>query len=158
MSSLVPLPADELSAVVALYEQLLASWNDRDAAGYAALFAPDGSIVGFDGSQVDGPAAIAAHLGQIFADDPTPTYLAKMREVRAIGQDAALLRAVSGLLPRGHTDLNPAANAIQSMVAVRRDGAWRIALFQNTPAQFHGRPELVEQLTAELRELLPPLR
>ncbi|MGZ4033139.1 MAG: SgcJ/EcaC family oxidoreductase, partial [Tumebacillaceae bacterium] len=31
---------------------------------------------------------------------------------------------------------------------------WQIALFQNTPAQFHGRPELVEQMTAELRELI----
>ncbi|TMB75962.1 MAG: DUF4440 domain-containing protein, partial [Chloroflexi bacterium] len=27
-------------------------------------------------------------------------------------------------------------------------------LFQNTPAQFHGRPELVQQLTEELRQLL----
>lgn len=74
--------------------------------------------------------------------------------MRALGQDVALLRAVAGLLPHGQADLNPAANAIQSLVAVRRDGAWRIALFQNTPAQFHGRPELAEQLTAELRELL----
>lgn len=30
----------------------------------------------------------------------------------------------------------------------------RSALFQNTPAQFHGRPELVEALTEELRQLL----
>lgn len=155
MSSAEPLPADEMAAVVALYEQLLASWNGRDTASYAALFAPDGSIVGFDGSQVNGPAAIAAHLGQIFADHPTPTYVAKVREARALGQDVVLLRTVSGLLPRGQADLNPAANAIQSLVAVRYDGAWRIALFQNTPAQFHGRSELVDQLTAELRELLP---
>jgi len=28
-----------------------------------------------------------------------------------------------------------------------------IALFQNTPAQFHGRPELAQQLTEELRQL-----
>ncbi len=27
-------------------------------------------------------------------------------------------------------------------------------MFQNTPAQFHGRPELVQQLTEELRQLL----
>jgi uncharacterized protein (TIGR02246 family) len=154
MSSSTPLPADETLAITALYEQLLASWNARDGAAYAALFAPDGIIVGFDGSQVDGPAAIAAHLGQIFADHPTPTYVAKVREVRALGQDVALLRAVAGLLPRGQADLNPAANAIQSLLAIRRDGAWRIALFQNTPAQFHGRPELAEQLAAELRELL----
>lgn len=154
MSSADALPAGERAAIVALYEQLLASWNARDAGAYAALFTPDGNIVGFDGSQVDGPAVIAAHLGQIFADHPTPSYVAKVREVRRLSLDVALLRAVAGLVPRGQADLNPATNAIQSLVAVRHDGAWRIALFQNTPAQFHGRPELAEQLTAELRELL----
>ena len=51
-------------------------------------------------------------------------------------------------------EINPAVNAIQSLVAVTRDGRWRIALFQNTPAQFHGRPELAQQLTEELRQLL----
>lgn len=30
----------------------------------------------------------------------------------------------------------------------------QIQLFQNTPAQFHGRPELVEQMTEELRQQL----
>jgi uncharacterized protein (TIGR02246 family) len=155
MSSVDSLPADETSAVAVLYEQLLASWNGRDAATYAGLFAPDGNIVGFDGSQVDGPAAIAAHLGQIFADYPTPTYVAKIREVRLLTPDVVLLRAVAGLLQRGQTDLNPAANTIQSLVAVRSGDMWRVALFQNTPAQFHGRPELADRLTAELRELLP---
>jgi hypothetical protein len=32
---------------------------------------------------------------------------------------------------------------------------WRIELFQNTPAQFHGRPELVSEMTAELQQQLP---
>ena len=155
MSSVDFSPANETSAVAALYEQILASWNGRDAATYAGLFAPDGNIVGFDGSQVDGPADIAAHLDQIFADHPTPTYVAKIREVRLLTPDVVLLRAVAGLLPRGQTELNPAANAIQSLVAVRSGEMWRVVLFQNTPAQFHGRPELAEQLNAELRELLP---
>lgn len=39
------------------------------------------------------------------------------------------------------------------MIAARDDDEWRIVLFQNTPAQFHGRPDLVTQLTAELREM-----
>ena len=34
------------------------------------------------------------------------------------------------------------------------DGKWKIISFQNTPAAFHGRPELAEQLSAELREEL----
>jgi hypothetical protein len=37
------------------------------------------------------------------------------------------------------------------MVAVRTADGWRITLLQNTPAQFHGRPEAVEALTTELR-------
>jgi len=48
----------------------------------------------------------------------------------------------------------PAVNAIQTLVAVCNDGEWRVALFQNTPAAFHGRPELAEALSAELREEL----
>jgi hypothetical protein len=63
-------------------------------------------------------------------------------------------RAVVGMVPPAQSDLNPAVNAIQTLVAAKRDGKWRIALFQNTPAQFHGRPELVQQLTEELRQIL----
>jgi hypothetical protein len=38
------------------------------------------------------------------------------------------------MVPRGQTDLNPAVNAVQSLVAVKRTAAWLIAHFQNTPA------------------------
>ena len=31
---------------------------------------------------------------------------------------------------------------------------WQIAVFQNTPAQFYGRPELVRNMTDKLRQLL----
>lgn len=54
----------------------------------------------------------------------------------------------------GGTEINPDVNAHQTLVAVQKDGKWQIQLFQNTPAQFHGRPELVEQMTEELRQVL----
>lgn len=139
----------------ALYRQILDSWNSQDAAGMAAAFAASGSVVGFDGSQLDGPAAIAAEMGRIFADHATGAYVGSVRAVEWLGPDAALLRAVAGVVPHGASDINPALNAIQALVAVKEAGQWRVALYQNTPAQFHGRPELVEALTAELRALLP---
>jgi hypothetical protein len=40
------------------------------------------------------------------------------------------------------------------LVAQWVDGAWRVALFQNTPAQFHGRPDLVAAMTEELQRAL----
>jgi hypothetical protein len=62
-----------------------------------------------------------------------------------------LLRATVGMVMPGQTELNPALNAIQSLVAARRDGHWRIELFQNTPAAFHGNPDAMKKLTDELR-------
>jgi uncharacterized protein (TIGR02246 family) len=137
-----------------LYRDLLDRWNRRDAADMAALFADEGHVIGFDGSQVDGRSAIEAHLRPIFADHPTAAYVASVREVRPLGTDVALLRAVVGMLPPGQTDLNPSVNAIQTLVAARRDGRWRVELFQNTPAVFHGRPEAGRALMDELQAVL----
>ncbi|MBI5949705.1 MAG: SgcJ/EcaC family oxidoreductase [Chloroflexi bacterium] len=140
--------------VGALYRQLTDYWNGRDAAAYGALFAEGGSIVGFDGSQVDGRDAIASHLAEIFANHPTPAYVVKVLEVRPLGPGAMLLRAAAGLLPPGASDLHPDLNSIQTLVATRHWGGWRVEMFQSTPAAFHGRPDLAERLTAELTEVL----
>jgi uncharacterized protein (TIGR02246 family) len=140
--------------IVALYAGILSGWNRRDATAMAAGFAVDGSLVGFDGSSVEGRAAIAAHLTPIFANHPTPPFTAKVREVRVLTPDSALLRAIAGMVPPGKKELSPALNAVQTLVAVRRDGRWWAAHFQNTPAAFHGRPEEVEAFTEELRQVL----
>lgn len=141
-------------AIRALCRGLWAAWNARNAAGFAALFDEQGVVVGFDGSQMHGPEEIESSLSQIFGHHQTAPYVGKVRDVRLLTPDSALLRAVAGMVPPGQSDINPAVNAIQTLVAVRRNGRWRIAAYQNTPAQFHGRPELVEQMTAELRQLL----
>ncbi len=144
----------EEQAVRNLYSRWLEAWNRRDAEAMAGLLAADGNVVGFDGSQMNGRAEVAAEIGQVFANHQTATYVGKVREVRMLGEGAALLRAVVGMVPPGQKDINPGVNAIQSLAAVKRGGKWEIALFQNTPAQFHGRPELSQALTEELRQLL----
>lgn len=149
--------ADEME-IQALYFQLLENWNNRNATGFAALFSSDGSSIGFDGSIFDGPAEIKASLSQIFAHHQTASYVAKVRHVRFLAPHVAILRAAVGMVPPGQMDLNPAVNAIQTLTVTRQSDHWRIALLQNTPAQFHGRPELAQQLTDELREVLKESR
>ena len=139
------------SVVRALYQQLLASWNAWNATGFAAPFTDDADVIGFDGSQMTGRAEIEGTLRQIFADHETGAYVGIIRSVRFLTSEVALLRAVSGDIPAGQSDLNPALNAQQALIAVKHDGAWRITLYQNTPAQFHGRPDLAQRLTDELR-------
>ncbi len=122
------------TAITALYHQLLNAWNMRNAREYADLFAKDGNLIGFDGSQINGRAEAEVHISQIFADHQTAPYIGKVREVRMLAPDVAMLRAVVGMVPPGQNNINPAVNAIQTLIAVRHDQAWRIALFQNTPA------------------------
>lgn len=141
-------------AVRALYQQLLDAWNSRSAQGIAERFTEDGELIGFDGSQVVGRENILLHLTPIFANHPTPPYVSIVKDVRFPGSDVAILRACVGMVPPGEMDLNPELNAHQTLIAVKRNDEWRIELFQNTPARFHGRPELVEQMTEELRQLL----
>jgi uncharacterized protein (TIGR02246 family) len=145
----------EEDRVIQLYHQLLESWNRRDAEAFAAEFEAEAHVVGFDGSPMNGRAEIESSTRQIFSDHITAAYLGKVRGVRFLVPEVAVLRAVVGMVPPGQSDINPAVNAIQMLVAVRQgDGEWRIAVFQNTPAQFHGRPEVSEALTEELRRLL----
>jgi uncharacterized protein (TIGR02246 family) len=146
--------SDDEAKVRLLYQTLLEAWNDKDAHEMAELFSENGNVIGFDGSQMDGRKQIESVLGQIFADHPTPVYVAAVREVRFLAPGVALLRAVAGMVPRGHSDINPALNAVQSLIATKEQDRWRIALFQNTPAAFHGRAELSDQLNEELRRAL----
>jgi uncharacterized protein (TIGR02246 family) len=137
------------AAIRELYRNLLTAWNERDAERFAGLFAEDGALVGFDGSQVDGPD-VGKHLGPVFQDHPTATYVARIREVRVLGPGSVLLRSIAGMTPPGGDALNPAVNAVHTLVAELRLPGWRIVLFQSTPAQYHGRPEAAAAHTAEL--------
>jgi uncharacterized protein (TIGR02246 family) len=133
------------AAVLAPYRDLLATWNRRAAGEYTALF---------DDSIMNGRGEIEAELDRIFAKHITAAYVGKVRSMRFLGGDVAVLQAVAGLRPPGQSDISPAANSLHSLLTVRRPSGWRIALFQNTPAQFHDRRELGVALTEELRALL----
>lgn len=137
-----------------LYEKLLESWNNHNAADFANLFARDGNSIGFDGSQLNGRKQINDEISQIFANHKVSSYVGVIREVRPLGPTVFVLRAVAGMVPPGQSEINPAVNAIQTLIALKEKGLFCIALFHNTPAAFHGRPELTQQLTEELQQVL----
>lgn len=141
----------ETAAIVDLYRRLIDGWNQRDGAAMASVFAEDGNLVGFDGSQVNGRAEIESHLSAIFAHHQPAEFVVIVRDVRIFNSNSALLRAVAGMVPPGKTEIMPAANAVQSLVVSRDDNSWQAELFQNTPAAWHDRPDAVDRLTAELQ-------
>jgi uncharacterized protein (TIGR02246 family) len=141
-------------AVADVYRRLIDGWNSSDAEEMAAGVAHDGLVIGYDGSQMHGRDQVRDEIGAIFQHHQTATYVTKVRSTRALSPDVALLHAVVGMVPPGGSEIVAERNAIQTVVASRGDDGWSAALFQTTPAEFHGRPELVESLTAELGALL----
>ncbi len=136
--------------VIELYQKLIHAWNDRNAEEMTELYTETGEQIGFDGSLLTGPNEISTHLGEIFAKHPTPPFTSKVKDVRLLGEESAVLRAIAGIVPPGKTELDPELNAHQTLTAVKIDHQWKVELFQNTPAQYHGRPDLVEEMTEEL--------
>ena len=154
MTSGNPTDRDAERATRELYERLIEAWNKRNARDFALTFASNGSIVGFDGSQVDGQLEIGAHISEVVSHHQTAAFVTIVREVRSLSPDVTLLRANAGMVPPGKDELNPDLNAVQSLVAVRKNNKWEVALFQNTPAKYDERPELRKQLTEELRAVV----
>jgi uncharacterized protein (TIGR02246 family) len=140
-------------ALIRLYTQLIDGWNSADAEAMAAPIASNGLVIGFDGSQMLGREEVATELANIFADHETAKYVTRVRSVVPLGNDAAALHAVAGMVPPGGSEIMPDRNAIQTVVGTHVRGTWQVALFQTTPALFDGRPELTESLTAELNEI-----
>ena len=151
---ITPNPADE-AAIRALYEQLMDGWNSGDGNAFAAPFAEDADFVAFDGSYFKGRPEIASFHQMLFDQFLKGTRLVgKVRSVRFLTPDVAVMHAVGGTVMPGQSDLDPERNSIQTLVAMKRDGEWHLAAFQNSRAQYMGRPELAQALTEELRQLL----
>jgi len=141
-----------------LYERMIAGWNAGDAAAMTRDFADDGQIVGFDGSEVSGRERIASYLAGIFTDHKVASYVTLVREVRELAPHVVLLRAHAGMVPPGKSEINRATNAVQTLIAVKHGDRWQIALFQNTPAAWHGREDDANALTAELQAIVDASR
>ena len=133
-----------------LHADLLNAWNKQEAAKMASLFTDNGISIGFDGSEYNGRNEIENEMRKIFKDHQTAEYIWKVKGIRFLHAEVATLRAIVGMISHGQKDINPAANAIQTIIAIKQESGWKIELFQNTPAQFHGRPEAVAEMTKEL--------
>ena len=133
-----------------IYQRLLEAWNAQDADAFSSLFADDGYVVGFDGSEMTGRKDIRQQLSEIFTHHEVASYVSIIRDVKQWSPNIYMLKATAGMLPPEQSTINPKVNAVQTLVARFDDEELKIVFFQNTPAAYHGRPEKTEQLTKDL--------
>jgi hypothetical protein len=114
----------------------------------AAAVAPDGLVIGYDGSEMLGREEVQKHLAAIFRDHQQGrTSPRSARYAPSLRRWTSYMLSSAWFHQGNHRSW--ARNAIQTVVACRDHQGWSAALFQTAPAQFHGRPELAEALTAE---------
>jgi hypothetical protein len=56
----------------------------------------------------------------------------RVKDVRFLSSDVALMHAVGSTVMRGKTEPAPERDSIQTLIATRQSGEWRLAAFQNT--------------------------
>ena len=147
---------DDEAAIRSLYFQMIDGWNKGDGDSFASPFADDSDLVGFDGTHLKGRQQIASFHQQLLDTYVKGSRLVgKIRNVRFLTPDVAIMHAVGGTIMKGQTDIEPERNSIHTIVFKKVNGdKWYVAAFQNTRAQYIGRPDMSNELTEELREEL----
>ena len=125
--------SEDETAVRALYTQLMDGWNKGSAEAFSATFTEDGHLIGFDGMHFQGRDEIVAFHQPLFDKWLKGTRLVgEVNSVRFLSPDVALMHTRGGTVMRGRSRPAPERDSIQTLVAIKRDGEWRLAAFQNT--------------------------
>jgi uncharacterized protein (TIGR02246 family) len=162
MNSQKPQTSDSKShdeaAIRTLYQQTIDGWNLGSGDAFAAPYTDDSNFIGFDGTYMKGRQEIASFHQMLFDNFLKGSRLiGKIRSIRFVTQDVAVVTAVGGTVMAGQSDIEPERNSVHTLVAIKCGRNWRLTAFQNTRATFIGRPEESQALTEELRQQLKQL-
>ena len=132
--------ASDEQTIAELYRDMMDAWNRGSGADFASAMTPDMEFIGFDGTWFHGKDDVAAAHQALFDTHLKGTRLVgDVLKVRLIAPDVALVHARGNTIKRGKSAPDPARDSLQTLVAVKTDGAWRLAAFQNTRIRVMGR-------------------
>jgi uncharacterized protein (TIGR02246 family) len=133
-------PEKEEASIRALYEQLMDGWNNGSAEAFAAPFEEDADFVAFDGTHFKGRDEIVSSHQPLFDKWLKGTRLTgEVRAIRFLAPEIALMHAVGGTIMRKKSEASPERDSVQTLVAAKRDGEWRLVAFHNTRVRPMGR-------------------
>lgn len=116
-----------------LYKQMIDGWNSGSGDTFAAPFTDDSDFIGFDGTLMNGTQQISSFHQMLFDSFVKGSRLVgKVRGIRFVSSDVAIMIAVGGSVMAGQSDIEPERYSIRTLVAIKRDRILQFSAFQNT--------------------------
>ncbi|WP_116244147.1 SgcJ/EcaC family oxidoreductase [Nocardiopsis sp. FIRDI 009] len=127
------LSAADSADVAKLPGQIVAAWADHDAKAFSEVFTEECTMV-LPGVLCRGREEVREFMASAFAGPFKGTRVTGTPvSARALGADAAVLVTQGGVLAPGDEEVSDARAIRATWVAVRTDGGWRLAAYQNSP-------------------------
>ncbi|MFB8765240.1 SgcJ/EcaC family oxidoreductase [Nocardiopsis alba] len=123
------------AAVASLPQRVVKAWGEQDAAAFAQVFTPDGTMI-LPGVYQKGQDAIEEFMAAAFAGPYKGTRVTGTPlDLRPLGRDAAVVVTQGGVLAPGEEEVSDARAIRATWVAVRHQEGWRLAAYQNSPRE-----------------------
>jgi uncharacterized protein (TIGR02246 family) len=121
------------AAIAALTQKVVSGWANQDAETFASVFHDDGTMI-LAGAYCEGRDQVTTYMAEQFKGRYKGTQVTGTPiSIRALGPDVAILLSEGGVLEAGETEVSADSAIRASWLAIRRDGEWRLAAYQNTP-------------------------
>lgn len=127
-----PTDSDRI-AIAALTQRVVAAWAYHDATAFASVFTPDGTMI-LPGVFQQGRDAIEKYMAAAFQNEYQGTQVTgKPLDLRFLGSEGAVLITLGGVLRPGESEVADDEAIRASWTAVKIDGEWWLAAYQNSP-------------------------
>ena len=121
------------AAVGGLTQRLVVAWSHHDADAFANLFLEDGTMI-LPGVLRTGRAEIRDYMAQAFQNEYKASQVTgQPLDLRFLTPDVAVLLTEGGVLAPGDTEVTADRAIRATWLAVKRDGQWQLANYQNSP-------------------------
>jgi uncharacterized protein (TIGR02246 family) len=125
--------AQDQAAIAALPARVVEAWAAHDADAFAGVFTEGGSMI-LPGQYRKGRDEIRTFMAGAFAGPYNGTRVTGTPvDLRFLGSDVAVLLTQGGVLAAGETEVSAASAIRATWLAVRENGEWLLAAYQNTP-------------------------
>jgi uncharacterized protein (TIGR02246 family) len=125
---------NDVAAIKGILENHYKAWDAGDADAFVADYAQDATVI-MPGTYRKSREEVRQNMADGFASFlKGSTAIDKLESIRFLGQDAAVAVSETGVRFPGETEIPAERMVYATWVLEKRDGAWRLAAYHNSPA------------------------